>query len=854
MHRINPNCHAAQGRAQRRGVASVLSMMFMVIFGALAAAMAVVAHGNMRVANSSLQVNSAMSAAETGLVFAVQRLETEASKFVVSKGVIEPDFAERLWMGTYTGDDGTVETPGGSGYGIIHAVRDAHLADQHAVIVSANDQELPSIDAEFGTLRVRPIALHTDDGGNPDPDQPHFRLKYELLCWDPDDPNCYPDGGIRVTSQGMDGTVKRTLQVDFRITKRIEYAVISPSRIMIGKNVLVNGPIGSLFGTEDGELTPPHGHPVRMHGDFYYLDESLSAELDMFVQAVQAYDVDGDNRLRPHHPVESQGADNFSDITGDGYVDEFDLFLSHYTADGVAVYDGDLAGTTPNFTDDPQLGRLIDLSLPDRDGDGEITSLDTLLGYQDGKLSAKDRYAKVRGRLLFAITREAWESSLGISSYQEVLQGPIEPSQESSPVKFAADENELRAITTDMFDESSNWFRTKAFSASGSDFDDQVNSFVSHVLGEVSGGSGELVCPHPTLLPSHWGSNGVEVWWYQELCHNNSDALTYHPNPAAVGADEEWDWEEVPFEANPNGGVYDYFLRPIFRNMTFTNVVIPRGTNGLFDSCTFVSVTYIDTDSGNGHVYWNIAGQVDSAGDLTDFGQNTAETSDGQPVPLIGSRIHSNSTRFHNCTFLGSISGAKPEHYTHWRNKTQMTGQTRFYLDTDDDDLLAQPDASQLINLLNTISDNDKKELAKSSILMPGWSMDVGSFTSDPDANPADVPVIKLRGTIVSGILDVRGNAEVHGTLLLTFRPKAGEHPLTAFPDCDTCLGQFSTTIGYFGPDFGDQEGMSPDDPDFEGFGEIRLRYDPDAKLPDGIPWPIRVDPLPFSYNEGGSI
>ena len=39
----------------------------------------------------------------------------------------------------------------------------------------------------------------------------------------------------------------------------------------------------------------------------------------------------------------------------------------------------------------------------------------------------------------------------------------------------------------------------------------------------------------------------------------------------------------------------------------------------------------------------------------------------------------------------------------------------------------------------------------------------------------------------------------------------------------------------------------------FEGFGEIRLRYNPESLLPDGIPWPVRIDPVPFTYVEGGS-
>ena len=184
-----------------------------------------------------------------------------------------------------------------------------------------------------------------------------------------------------------------------------------------------------------------------------------------------------------------------------------------------------------------------------------------------------------------------------------------------------------------------------------------------------------------------------------------------------------------------------------------------------------------------------------------------------------------------------------------------MTGATRFYIDPEDVDLLQQPDAADLLTHLETLSDTDIEELQKSSILMPGWSMDVGSFISDPDADPTDVPTVKLKGTIVSGIIDIRGSADVHGTLLMTFRPENGMQPLTYVPDdCYSCLSAFSTTVGYFGPEFGDFEALSPDDPDFLGFGEIMLRYDPDAKLPDGIPWPVKAEALPDSYREGGAL
>jgi len=135
-----------------------------------------------------------------------------------------------------------------------------------------------------------------------------------------------------------------------------------------------------------------------------------------------------------------------------------------------------------------------------------------------------------------------------------------------------------------------------------------------------------------------------------------------------------------------------------------------------------------------------------------------------------------------------------------------------------------------------------------SSILLPGWSADIGNFTNDQAVDPEDTPKVKLKGTIVAGILDIRGTADVFGTLLMTYRPVDAEGPLFYGGLTDA----FNTTVGYFGPSDGDGEGS--DDVGAFGFGEITLRYDENAKLPDGIPWPIRIDPEPETYQEGGSM
>ncbi len=301
-------------------------MMFLVIFGSLAAAMAVVAQGNLRTADSSLKVSRAMSAAEAGLVFASNRMQNEASRFVVEEGVIDADFAKMLWMGTIDPADVTVLPP--TGYpetvppppGIIQAIRDAHLADRHGLIIETGDGSLPSIDDVFGILVVQPIAL--DAAAN----APYFRLRYELL---------QDEAMVRVTSVGYDGHVSRTIQLDYSIDKKIEYAILALSRIMIGKNVLVEGPLGSRYGVfpdtglpNPAELGTDNGDPLVMRSDFYFLDGALDTVLDTFFATVVTDDVDGDGRLRPEHDIEGGslgGLPELVDYDQNEYIDDFDL-------------------------------------------------------------------------------------------------------------------------------------------------------------------------------------------------------------------------------------------------------------------------------------------------------------------------------------------------------------------------------------------------------------------------------------------------------------------------------------------------------------------------------------------------
>jgi hypothetical protein len=772
----------------RRGISSVLAMIFLAVVASLTAVMAIVSEGNVRSAESAIHVSKSLSAAESGLKAAMWRLRRECARFVVEAGDLDGGFGGRLWTGEWVGADGTVDVlptdgytpPLTSGIGLMHAVYDAHLwHDQHSAVTVDGDPVEASIDEVNDVVTSQGIPLH--DGVNP----PWYQLRYEMLA----------DGsGVRVTSRGMDDGVQRLVQMDFVLEKRIEYALIGQSRVMIGKNVLVEGPVGVLYGTVAGELDPENGDPLVLRSDFYDLDPAaLDPLLDALHALVASDDVDGDGRLRPAHASEGAAlATNpaLLDHDSDQYVDDFDLFLGVFDADddGMVVFDPAAAQAagwgilTDEFDADDDLAALLDESAPDRNDDGVIDAMDTALGYNDGILDARDRYAKIRGHLNFAVDVASWEAARG-ASWQSRVKGVVRSDSLTASASFSVGAPWLLSLTTDMFLNSTTWYETKA---------DLGASFASQVTSN-GGWSGETT--DPEAIP--WGSTGA----------------------------------------------YDIFDRPVYRNMIFSDVKIPMGTNALFVDCWFLNVTWIETTESCTDVNWNYAGarEIGPGGvpqlrfpDITAISGAT-EYPDTTTV--------SNNIRFDGCTFLGTLGGDRPLEYTHWRNKVQLTGATRFFIDPADADLLAEPDAAVLQAILLAMSESDREEMARTSMLLPGWSVDVGNFDSDTSTT------VKLTGTIVTGLIDIRGSADVHGTLMTTFRPQESLGPLFygGTPDA------FNTTLGYFGPDDGDQEGVDVEAPGFGGFGRITIRYDADAKLPDGIPWPLLATPQATTWYEGGS-
>jgi hypothetical protein len=960
----------------RRGVASVLSMMFLILFGSLAAAMAIASRGNIKTAATNLHMARAAGAAETGLAIAKARLQEAASRFIVAKSNIDSTFASKVWTGD-TSSLGTVSRLSApSGYsessspaGVVQALANHHAADQNIMtgvtvaqptIASAPAWASSDTFGDAGWLITPAVGLENRTTGSMTSPL-GYSIVYAPLANGTD---------VRVYSTGYDynetrngDPVKRTISMDFRIAKRLDQAILAPCTVQIGSRVSVAGDIGVAY----SDVNQTAGNPLVMKSDFYGLDASLDAALNSFAALLKTNDADLNNRLRLSNATESAdippskstddfnkdgtlGDGPFTDADGDGMLDDFDLFLNRFdkNKDGKVVLSAALTTGTPSqgvaaeFTLDDDLAYNIDNAFPDRnknsisgftdtngngvwdsderaadvtlDSNGNVLAeRDRVLGWRDGTIDKRDQYAKLRGKLVFKVSQSAWKTAQGDLGAK--IQGAIRPENNATAVTFGADTNDLPVVSSDSFVDSEAELRT---ASDGRPFWNQV--------GDQVGRSDLAADP---FVVSTAVVNGTKK--YTPL---QPDGYT---GDTPDGLPKNWQtayWEPMPVGAST---VTDYYYRPVFENMTFKDVTIPMGLNALFKNCTFAGVTYIKTTGSNTHVLFGEYGkmQIDSgtgrpkpavvrygyglSSGQTDYPDNVlpssaippsvpyilmatdptksldkadvskaAQTSlsgwSNLPSPLVidGKRITdtrtvSNNIRFDSCLFVGSIVSDKPSGFTQQRNKIQFTGSTRILSKHPEqpDDASLNPEAQ------------DQTAIKKSSMMLPNYSVDVGYFNSPATQN------VQLKGAIVAGVLDIRGNATVDGVLMLTFAPVLGQGPLR--DSQGNPIGNpasFNSTIGYFGSADGDSESVDPatlqtvggvkivgwdlgpnydgfpdlgswDTPTaaqfaagavsipFNGYGRTQIRFDPTLVLPDGILLPLRIDSVKGTYREG---
>ena len=772
MRRSTSHIAHRTSHIRQRGAAALLSMMFLVIFGSLAAAMAIVSQGNLHTADTHIKVNRSLAASETGLRLVIYRLAQATDTVLTRSGTVwDPD------AGTYITTLNEVDLasdPSGQPVDVLMGKADAIWDEVAATLATQfagelHNQQEPYIDGDrvlhIGPIAVGPnapsftatLAQHPLPGEDYDSDY-YQRPPYSDMAVSSSNPL---DGRyIRVNIEAYDGVpghrVYRSVSMDFMLVKRIEYAVLSRSRVMVGRNVMIEGRIGSTF----TETNLTHGHPMQIASDFRGLNDELDTKLDALLGSIIEHDQDGDNRLSIYNSTEVEDFSDPSsyDIDNDGFITEFDFFLEHFDTSSSPgqITTSELEAELETL-DALQLMALIDTSgSPNR------------AGYNDGVIDKYDRYAKIRGEIHIAADKAGWESGAASATgaYQDYLQGPIVPGNNQTPLNFNSSETSEYELNPEQFDVSS----FEAIADASTDFLDQAAA----------------------------------------------NAANYDPgdpdSPQPLG---QVVTEAVPFEA---AYPYDYYDRPVYENMTFRDVKIPKGTNALFVNCRFIGVTFIETELDNTDPDFNYAGMQDATGE---------QKHPDRFVEINGAEVYdtktlANNIRFHNCKFEGGVVTDVPQEYTHARNKMTFTGNSGFDIDN----------STQL-------STAEKVLYKRSSLLAPHYSIEMGTFVSPYDSSE----VIKLSGTIVAGLIDMRGQVNIDGQLLTTFEPKSNTGPVIGGTSA-----QFNTTLGYFSASEGDLETEKPEN----GLGVIHVRYNKDLPLPDGILGAIQAVPLWSTYFEGG--
>ena len=157
-----------------------------------------------------------------------------------------------------------------------------------------------------------------------------------------------------------------------------------------------------------------------------------------------------------------------------------------------------------------------------------------------------------------------------------------------------------------------------------------------------------------------------------------------------------------------------------------------------------------------------------------------------------------NNVRFENCTFNGIIVTDVPQSLKWKENCLYFTGEATF---------------------------DNQSSIQEATILAPHFNVNLGN--TNPEQSDNNI----LTGAIVGGIVDIRGNAQIYGTIISM---------------CDTTQWSsgYVTNIGATLED-GGSETTEPGD-----VGTIEITPDEDKMLPSGITSPIIIKPLQDTYTE----
>jgi hypothetical protein len=602
------------------------------------------------------------------------------------------------------------------------------------------------------------------------------------------------DAKVRVTSTATVAGATRSASMLFSVTKKVKYAVVGKVPIQLGRNTIVEGPVG--MGTAN------KFPPVLMLSDFMHFDATLRDRITAWntflkgssnVNGVTIKNHNGyDNRISVNNSLEYQSAvaKGYADVNGDAFIDEYDLFLNRFDSDrdgAVSKLEFTKPGTSQLY--DANLFAAIDsLGAPMTAGES------ARLGYQNNMIDNYDGYTKLRGQIAMATTATAWQadSSMAGKKINDMIQGAVAPDDPLvPPVKFGANTDDIFDLSPQNFEQCAANYKNQSGSTAG------TTKRATATIENTTISASDISYNTPYVTVSTKGSTTLSVGSVIPKADFDvaNSGLPSNKKATSSAAPTTAD-ERTPFGSTSYQATY---RRPVFRKVNFKNVIIPKGMNALFQDCTFSGVTFVDMEhditKSNGTVTYN-----KDDGMTWSQKMNSGSFSKDTVLNATNSQgfAKGNNIRFDNCTFNGPVAGSYATAYTHFTNSWEFTGATRF----------------------------DNKVDQTATIVAPQTNMEMGSFT-DPTQAPST-----LVGVVVAGNIDIRGTSTVDGSVIIT-----GD-------------GAGNTTLAYFGPSDSDTDpGVMPEG----GYGRLNIRYNPTRALPDGINLPIDFMPDVASYEEGGA-
>jgi hypothetical protein len=652
----------------------------MLLLTTLTLALFYAASYNTQSAESFSDIARAHAAAESGLRWVDYRFQNMARP-VTDKGKVTATLADSLW-----------NSLSNAFYNDLKTVRKADKTflppSQKPDSVSASGI---SIDASSGaTFDVEMKKLMPADG------------------WD--------QRFIRITVTGHYHKAARSVSMVFKMDKKVKFAAVGKVPLQIGRNTIVDGPIAMG--------TPGKYPPVWMLSDFQHFDAALKTKIVNFETYLRGSGVIGSSSVPNHRGYDGRisvnnkneatlaAAAGYTDYNGDGFIDEYDIFLKQYDKNG------DKALSKAEFTN-PATGKLYDdnlfflidnLSAPvlneDKNGNGILDPGEDIngngildvdpprSGFNDGVIDNRDGYAKIRGGLTLATNEQAWKDQLKANGQviQDMIVGPIANIDPTQPgVKFSASPNDIFSLDPANFEQATLNYKAMTGTAAGTST--KTATLIANKVLAAADANGTSVAERTPYGSSSWQAT---------------------------------------------------YQRPVFKNLTIRNCQIPKGLNALFDNCIFEGVTYVDGTR-------NITGPSGSVTYNKDDGMTWAKRmisgtfSNTTTLTATNSKgfTDGNNLRFNDCTFNGPLIGAYATAYTHFANTWEFTGATMF----------------------------SNKMDQSATLVAPQVNIEMGSFTNPALAPSTMVGVvvagnIDIRGsTVIDGSLIVTGDGAGNTTL-----------------------------------------------------------------------------------------